>query len=315
MARALAVLLLLAVLPGCGPQHPVADPPAELVVAAGERSGVYYRYGQGLAEALAEALPDSAVSAVVTSGSVDNIERLARGDADVAFALADTAADAVSGTGAFPRPVALRALARLYTNSVHVVVPSGSPVQRVGDLAGLRVSTGGPGSGTEVTAARVLAAAGLAGPDDVRRQRLDLTASVTALRAGEIDAFFWVGGLPTRTVQELAATVPVRLLDLEPLLDTLRSRYPVYAPGTVPAGTYGIADPVVTLLVRNVLLVDAALPADLVEAMTGAVFAEQQRLAEGTRAARTVDARSAVLTQPVPLHEGALRWYSADAMG
>jgi TRAP transporter TAXI family solute receptor len=119
---------------------------------------------------------------------------------------------------------------------------------------------------------------------------------------------------PTTTVDELAAAEPVRLLDLDPLLDALRDRYPVYAPGTVLAGTYRIDDPVATLLVRNVLLVDAGLDADLVEAMTGALFADQQRLADAIQAARTVDARSAVLTQPVPLHDGALRWFSDDAM-
>ena len=144
--------------------------------------------------------------------------------------------------------------------------------------------------------------------------RLDLAGSVAALRAGDVDAFFWVGALPTTTVADLAAAVPLRLLDLEPVLDALRARYPVYAPGTVLAGTYRIADPVATLLVRNVLLVDADLDAGLVEALTAALFAEQQRLADATQAARTVDARSAILTQPVPLHDGALRWFSDDAM-
>ena len=68
------------------------------------------------------------------------------------------------------------------------------------------------------------------------------------------------------------------------------------------------------MLVRNVLLVDAGLDADLVQALTRALFADQQRLADATQAARTVDPRSAILTQPVPLHDGALRWYSDDAM-
>jgi len=54
--------------------------------------------------------------------------------------------------------------------------------------------------------------------------------------------------------------------------------------------------------------------ADLVESLTAALFADQQRLADATQAARTVDARSAILTQPVPLHDGALRWFSKDAM-
>jgi TRAP transporter TAXI family solute receptor len=177
------------------------------------------------------------------------------------------------------------------------------------------VSLGPENSGVAYVAQRVLAVAGLAGAEDVRPLRLDLAGSVAALRAGDVDAFFWVGALPTTTVTDLATAMPLRLLDLESELDALRARYPVYSPGTVLAGTYRIADPVVTLLVRNVLLVDAGLDTGLVEALTGALFADQQRLADATQAARTVDARSAILTQPVPLHDGALRWFSEDAMG
>ena len=38
----------------------------------------------------------------------------------------------------------------------------------------------------------------------------------------------------------------------------MRKTYPVYAPGTVPARSYGIPKSVTTVLVRNFLLVDAA---------------------------------------------------------
>ena len=131
---------------------------------------------------------------------------------------------------------------------------------------------------------------GLAGPDDVTPPGSTSGARWPPCSAGDVDAFFWVGALPTTTVTDLAAAVPLRLLDLEPVLDGLRARYPVYVPGTVLAGTYRIADPVATLLVRNVLLVDADLDAGLVEALTAALFAEQQRLADATQAARTVDA-------------------------
>jgi TRAP transporter TAXI family solute receptor len=243
-----------------------------------------------------------------TNGSPANVSLLMTGAAEVAVSQLDVAADRTAGQSS------LRALAAIYNDALQIVVPAGSAIRAVADLQGARVAIGTENSGVAYVAMRVLAAAGLAGENDVRRARLDLAGSVAALRAGEIDAFFWVGALPTRTVDELAAAIPVRLLDLEPVLGTLRDRYPVYTPGTVLAGTYRIDDPVVTLLVRNVLLVDASLDADLVEAMTGAVFAEQQRLTDATQAARTVDARSAVFTQPVALHDGALRWFSRDAM-
>jgi TRAP transporter TAXI family solute receptor len=290
---------------GCG--SPFAG--ARLRIATGSTAGEYYRLGRALAAVWQERLDLTATPEVLsTNGSPANVSLLVTGAAEVAVSQLDVAADRTAGTSS------LRALAAIYNDAVQIVVPAGSPIRAVTDLRGARVAIGPENSGVAYVALRVLAAAGLAGEADVRRVRLDLAGSVAALRAGDVDAFFWVGALPTTTVDELAAAEPVRLLDLDPLLDTLRDRYPVYAPGTVLAGTYRIVDPVATLLVRNVLLVDAGLDADLVEALTGAVFAEQQRLADATQAARTVDARSAILTQPVPLHEGALRWFSDDAM-
>ena len=294
----------LAALPGCA--APFAG--VRLRIATGSTAGEYFRLGRALAGVWQERLGlTTAIEVLPTNGSPANVSLLVTGAAEVAVSQLDVAADRTAA------PSSLRALAAIYNDALQIVVPAGSAIRAVTDLRGARVAIGSENSGVTYVAQRVLAAAGLAGEDDVRRLRFDLTGSVAALRAGEVDAFFWVGALPTRTVDELASTVPLRLLDLDPLLDALRARYPVYVPGTVLAGTYRIADPVVTLLVRNVLLVDAGLDTALVEAMTGAVFAEQQRLADATQAARTVDARSAILTQPVALHEGALRWYSEDA--
>ncbi len=311
LAAALAAAGLAAV-PGCG--SPFAG--VRLRIATGSTAGEYYRLGRALAAVWQERLGLAAAPAVLsTNGSPANVSLLATGATDVAVSQVDVAADRAADHAAdrATGPSSLRALAAIYNDALQIVVPAGSAIRTVADLRGARVAIGPESSGVAYVALRVLAAAGLAGDDAVRRARLDLPGSVAALRAGEVDAFFWVGALPTRTVDDLAAAVPLRLLDLDPVLDALRDRYPVYSPGTVLAGTYRIDDPVVTLLVRNVLLVDAALDADLVEAMTGAVFAEQQRLADATQAARTVDARSAILTQPVALHEGALRWFSRDA--
>ena len=300
--RGLAGAALLAAVPACG--APFAD--VRLRIATGGTAGEYFRLGRALAQVWQEQLRLATEPVVLpTNGSPANVSLLTTGAAEVAVSQLDVAADRTAGS-------ALRALAAVYNDALQIVVPAGSSIRTVTDLRGTRVSLGPENSGVAYVAQRVLAAAGLTGA--VQPSRLDLADSVAALRAGEIDAFFWVGALPTRTVTDLAAAQPVRLLDLEPVLDALRVRYPVYAPGTVLAGTYGIADPVATLLVRNVLLVDAALDAGLVQALTGALFADQQRLAAATQAARTVDARSAILTQPVPLHDGALRWFSEDVM-
>jgi len=303
-------------LAGCAPGSDVADPPAELVIAAGEVSGVYYRYGLGLADAFGAELPGTAVTAAVTSGSVDNIERLAAGDAEVAFALADTAAEAAAGTGPFEAPVPLRAIARLYTNSVHVVVAAGSPAERVADLAGLRVSVGAPGSGTEVTALRMLEVAGVAGDRAAATQRLGVQESADALAAGELDAFFWSGGLPTEGIQDLVDTMPVRLLPTDDLLVGMRTDHGEYVvEQTIRASVYGLAADVPGIGVPNLLLVRSDLPDDLAEAITAALFAHQPDLVGAHPEARHLDQRSAITTTPVPLHPGAAACYRAAKPG
>jgi TRAP transporter TAXI family solute receptor len=277
-----------------------------LRLATGTTAGEYYRLGRALAGVWQERLGLAAAPEVmVTDGSPANVRLLLTGGADVAVSQLDVAADRAGGTSP------LRALAAVYNDVVQIVVRAGAPLRTAGDLRGARVAVGTPDSGVAYVAGRVLDAAGLGGPGDVDRRPLDLPRAVKALRAGDVDAFFWVGALPTTTVDELAATLPVRLLDLEPILDGLRARFPVvYTTGTIPAGTYATREAVSTLLVRNVLLVDAGLDAALAEALTGAVFAEPQRLAQATTAARAVDSRSGIFTQPVPLHDGALRWFS-----
>ena len=305
MLRGLAGAALLGALSGCGARF--TD--VRLRIATGGTAGEYFRLGRALAQVWQEQLRLTEQPTVLpTNGSPANVTLLTTGAAEVAVSQLDVAADRTAGSSS------LRALAAVYNDGLQIVVPADSPIRAVADLRGTRVSVGPENSGVAYVAQRVLAVAGLDGPDDVSPSRLDLAGSVAALRTGDVDAFFWVGALPTTTVTDLSAALPLRLLDLEPVLDALRARYPVYTPGTVLAGTYRIAEPVVTLLVRNVLLVDAGLDADLVEALTGALFADQQRLADATQAASTVDVRSAILTQPVPLHDGALRWFSQDAM-
>ena len=83
------------------------------------------------------------------------------------------------------------------------------------DLKGKRVSTGSPGSATEVMAFRVIEAAGLDKDKDMKRERLGVAESVNAIKDGKIDAFFWVGGLPTAAVTDLAATpgTKIKMID------------------------------------------------------------------------------------------------------
>ena len=136
----------------------------------------------------------------------------------------------------------------LYANYTHVVALTSSNIRTVADLRGKVVSTGSPGSGTEVIALRVIAAAGLDPARDLTRQGLGVSESADALKDGKVDAFFWSGGLPTAAIQDLSHTpgITIRLVPNGDVLPTLRRDHgDLYFPLTLPAGAYpGLDAPV-----------------------------------------------------------------------
>ena len=285
-----------------------------LSIATGGTGGVYYPYGGGLAKVLNDNLPGIRATAEVTAASVDNLKLIRDGGADVAFVLADSLADAVAGRGAFDgRPVPVRSLAVLYSNYTHLVTVAGSGVGSVGDLRGKVVSTGAPGSGTEVIATRVLRAAGLDPDRDVTRQGLGASESAGALKDGKIAAFFFSGGLPTAAVQDLAHTagITIRLLPTADAIPALRRDYgELYFPLEVPASAYRGQDaPVSVVGVSNVLVVNASMPEPLARDITRLLIEKRAELVTIHPEARHLSPATAAATSPAPFHPGAVAFY------
>lgn len=297
----------------CGGQ--AGAPVRYLSIATGGTGGVYYPYGGGLAKILSESLPGVQVTAEVTAASVDNLKLLRDGRVDMAFTLADTLADALAGRGPFEgAPVPARAVAVLYTNYTHLVTRAESGFHAVADLKGRVVSTGAPGSGTEVIALRILEAAGLDPARDIRRHRLGANESADALKDGKVDAFFWSGGVPSPAVQDLAHTPGVRLrllpqVEVIPALQRVYGR-DLYAEVEIPASAYrGIDTPVRVVGVANVLVVHERLEADLVSAIVRALFERRGELAAVHPEARKLSLDTATRGSPAPFHPGAERYY------
>lgn len=281
----------------------------EYTIAGGGSTGVYFDYGTHLADELSGSL-GIRMTAEETAGSVDNLLRVGSGEALLGFAQGDAAADAVAGTGAFPRPLEVQAVARLYDEYLHVVVRGDSDIDDIADLAGRAVCLGAENSGVNVIARRVLAAAGVDAAS-VRDPRLDLSASIRAMETGEVDGFFWVGGLPTPGIAELADRMPVRLLPIERSWVTeVNERYShAYRPADVPEGMYGLEASTSTLAVPNYLITSASTPSAVVRDVLAGLFDARPRIAEDVRAAALLDRRQAIFTGPVDLHPGAVEYY------
>jgi TRAP transporter TAXI family solute receptor len=309
------VATAIGVSPGCRGDQPRKQ---FLSIATGNTGGVYYPYGGGIAKVLSENLPGVRATAEVTAASVDNLKLIRDRKADIAFTLADTAADAAGGRGAFAdAAVPAAALAILYSNYTHLVTLGSSGIGTIGDLRGKHVSTGSPGSGTEVIAVRVLRAAGLDPQADLTRHGLGVSESAESLKDGKIDAFFWSGGLPTAAVQDLShsAGITIRLVETGTLVEALRRDHgELYFPLTIGAGAYSDLQTSVGVVgVANLLVVHAAMPEQLAYDITRLLFEKQQALAQIHPEARNLSLASAQKGSPIAFHPGALRYFREQA--
>jgi len=163
-----------------------------------------------------------------------------------------------------------------------------------------------------------LEAAGLNPDEDIERESLGASESADAVKDGQIDAYFWSGGLPTAAVTDLAASpnLDFRLLPNGEFADDLRDAYgSFYGTATVPAGTYpGQDEEVEVIVVPNVLVVNAAMDEQLAHDIVAAMFDNQDALTAAHPAAGELTLEGAVLNSPLPLHPGAARYYEEQGV-
>src|SRR3954470_12823259 len=248
-----------------------------MAIATGDTGGVYYPLGGAIAKVLSKALPDLHATVEVTGGSIDNLKLIGTGQTDLGFTMADAASDAMHGREKFKNAkVALRTLLVVYPNRMHVVTVEGTGIDSIADLKGKRVSTGSPGGATEVMAFRVIEAAGLDKDKDMRRERLGAAESVNAIKDHKIDAFFWVGGLPTAAVTDLGATpgVKIKMVDHADVVAKMNANYgPLYVTDTIPAKTYPGQDKDNAIAtVQNILVTDDKMSDDLAYKIVKIIF-------------------------------------------
>lgn len=307
MKRIIVMLVAAAlVATGCGKAG------TRISIATGGTTGVYYVYGGGLAKLISSDLKGVEATASATSASVDNLKLVASGRADVAFTLADSAADAVQGRESFTSPQPVRALARIYDNYTQLAATKGSGVKRVADLKGKRVSIGAPNSGTLVIARRMLEAAGIDPRGGLKAQQLGINESVQAMKDGTLDAFFWSGGVPTAGITDLTSTKKdVSLIDTTDLLPALTQRYgQFYREITISGRAYGLSGDVKTVGVPNYLMVSEKMSDDLAYDLTKLLFDRKAELERVHPEAGNLDKRLAQQVAPAQLHPGARRYFT-----
>ena len=285
-------------------------------IATGGTGGVYYPLGGGIAAVLSKHVPGMQATAEVTGGSVDNLKLIGSGKPYIALSMTDASQDAFRGEDKFKgEKVPLRTLMVLYPNRMHVVTIEGSGVNKMADLKGKRVSTGSPGSATEVMAFRVIEAAGLDKDKDMKRERLGVAESVNAIKDGKIDAFFWVGGLPTAAVTDLANTpgTKIKMIDHADVVPAMNKKYGnLYVQDTIPKDTYkGMEADNKQATVMNILVAHENMDEKTAYNIVKTIFEQRDDLIAVHKEADNFKLENQkTAATPIPFHPGALKYFA-----
>lgn len=264
-------------------------------------------------------VPGLIAVAQTTSDVAENLRAIARGDLEMALSQGDIAAWAYQGTAAYadqPPMTNLRILARLYPETIHLVVPKDSPVVDLAGLKGKKVAMGPENSGTATTAKVILSVYGVKWTS-VQMKYIAFTAMPEAFAKGEIDAAFVVSGAPTLAVEEIAQRRPIRIVPISgPIAQKLAQIFPFYSRGIIPAGAYPGQPAVETLDVSAVLVSRDTMDPELAYGIARALWHERNipLFQAGHPRGKLMDRARAASYIGVPIQTGADRYYVQNGL-
>ncbi len=282
-----------------------------LTIATGGTAGTYYPLGAGMADIWNKNIKGMNAMVQSTGASVANINLLKNKEVDLIFVQNDVAFYAYNGVELFKEMFPqLRGLATLYPETVQIVALADRGINSVYDLKGKRVAVGAAGSGTEVNARQILAAAGIT-YKDIKVQYLSFAEAASNLKDGNIDAAFVTAGHPTAAIVDLAAVRKIVLVPVaEEIIASLQKDYPFYVKIVVPAGTYkGVDTDAVTVAVKAMLAVRAEMPEDLAYQLLKTMYANQKRLIEAHAKGELIIPETGKEGMSIPLHPGAEKFF------
>lgn len=316
--KKLILCLCIAVLASCSHMnsndHPAPqrslDDKKLLSIATGGKSGPYYAIGKEMSQIFSET-GEYAANVQSSGGTAENLSLLKEEKAELAFAMLDIASLAYKGEGGFKEPAKnLRSLATLYTNVVQVVTLPKTEIKSLSDLKGKKIGIGAKGSGVEINALTILKGYGIERLD-IDAEYLSYRESIEQLKSGAIDAAFVTSGLPNPAVTELLQSERIVILPIE--LEKLKTegiQTDYLTDITIPKGVYQNDQDIQTVGVQNILLVSKKLPDQTVYELTKILNEKKQVLIDAHPAMSGFHEENAVYTGPIPMHPGALKFYS-----
>lgn len=304
------VLLCLGLLMGC--QSNVERYGEPLIFTTGTTTGVFYSLGAGLSTLWTKEM-EQLVASQASNGSVENLNLMSKGEANLAFTTVNIAYDAYNGEGSFKgkRYDGVRILGNLYPNVSHIVVVDNEDIQSIEDLKGKSFVFGAAGSSTELESKLVLEAHGVS-IDDVNANYVGFTEATDLIRNGQVDGVNIYSGVPAAATTELISTIDSKVLSFSPdAIDQLVKEYPWNFKYVIEANTYDKQpEPITTVGQYSTIVIDESVSEDAAYRLTKLLWENVDELKESYSIANQFDPQKAIEgTAGVPLHPGAIKYY------
>lgn len=334
MKKVLSLILALAMvfaLVACGEKQPTTDGDASgdgdksargnviMTFGTADTGGSMYPAGAAVSQVWTNNVQGVKCNTQTSTGSFQNCQDVSTGEVDVAVATSDVVLNAYNGTGKFAdigKLDNLRVIGAVYTSVLSGVALKSSGLTYIHDLLGKRVAVGPAASATENATLAAFAAMDIT-KDNTSLENLGLGDGADSVGDGILDAAFGFAGLPIGGQLNLAATKEIQVLDMtQEEIDKVLAGNAAYIQTTIPAGTYtGQTETTNTFGVKCLIIVTADMDADLVYDLCKAMNEHTEELAAGNALLKDMTDPSFLCTQmPIPLHDGAQKYYSEQGL-
>lgn len=334
MKKVLSLILALAMvfaLVACGEKQPVSDGDASsdgdkpargnviMTFGTADTGGSMYPAGAAVSQVWTNNVQGVKCNTQTSTGSFQNCQDVSTGEVDVAVATSDVVLNAYNGTGKFAdigKLDNLRVIGAVYTSVLSGVALKSSGLTYIHDLLGKRVAVGPAASATENATLAAFDAMGI-DSSNTSLENLGLGDGADSVGDGILDAAFGFAGLPIGGQLNLAATKEIQVLDMtQEEIDKVLAGNAAYIQTKIPAGTYtGQDNDANTFGVKCLIIVTADMDADLVYDLCKAMNEHTEEMAAGNALLKDMTDPSFLCTQmPIPLHDGAQKYYSEQGL-
>lgn len=306
------ILVLSMVLAGCSSSNTQAPQKTDVVLSTGGTSGTYYVVAAAMASAINNHSEAINVIAQPSKGSVENLNLANAGEIQMGMSNSDGVYFAANGTNMYEKTGKLNisGLMSLYMSAGQMATLKNSGINTYADLKGKKVVLGPPSTTIVEMSKAILRAYGIDPEEDITPYYLSFSEGLQKLTDGEVDASFFVAGIPTAAMINATATGDVKLVDIDQnIIDKISKEMPYYKPYVIPAGTYkGTDKDIKTFKIMTEIFVNSDVPDDVAYEFVKQALENVDEYKDAHVVAKEIISETAAQTS-AKLHPGAEKYY------